>query len=107
MIRRPPRSTRTDTLFPYTTLFRSPAPQMMTFMDQEAPNGYLGTLCRANAERAQFAMERRALHADETGGARDVAAEAHHLGLEVLALEHLAGLAQRQRHDLQIGRAHV
>src|SRR3546814_4131928 len=26
MIRRPPRSTRTDTLFPYTTLFRS-APQ--------------------------------------------------------------------------------
>src|SRR3546814_21099104 len=31
MIRRPPRSTRTDTLFPYTTLFRSPdraAPEM-------------------------------------------------------------------------------
>src|SRR3546814_12748211 len=31
MIRRPPRSTRTDTLFPYTTLFRSdgrlPAPR--------------------------------------------------------------------------------
>src|SRR3546814_7189893 len=25
MIRRPPRSTRTDTLFPYTTLFRSEA----------------------------------------------------------------------------------
>src|SRR3546814_12639588 len=27
MIRRPPRSTRTDTLFPYTTLFRSVGPQ--------------------------------------------------------------------------------
>src|SRR3546814_15539768 len=26
MIRRPPRSTRTDTLFPYTTLFRSDPP---------------------------------------------------------------------------------
>src|SRR3546814_8949619 len=26
MIRRPPRSTRTDTLFPYTTLFRSASP---------------------------------------------------------------------------------
>src|SRR3546814_16912661 len=26
MIRRPPRSTRTDTLFPYTTLFRSGLP---------------------------------------------------------------------------------
>src|SRR3546814_12328633 len=28
MIRRPPRSTRTDTLFPYTTLFRSRADQL-------------------------------------------------------------------------------
>src|SRR3546814_10243586 len=27
MIRRPPRSTRTDTLFPYTTLFRSHGPR--------------------------------------------------------------------------------
>src|SRR3546814_7394329 len=27
MIRRPPRSTRTDTLFPYTTLFRSRCPE--------------------------------------------------------------------------------
>src|SRR3546814_4986527 len=27
MIRRPPRSTRTDTLFPYTTLFRSQLPK--------------------------------------------------------------------------------
>src|SRR3546814_7066009 len=27
MIRRPPRSTRTDTLFPYTTLFRSALPR--------------------------------------------------------------------------------
>src|SRR3546814_3864144 len=27
MIRRPPRSTRTDTLFPYTTLFRSAWPK--------------------------------------------------------------------------------
>src|SRR3546814_9969558 len=31
MIRRPPRSTRTDTLFPYTTLFRSP--RVMRAMD--------------------------------------------------------------------------
>src|SRR3546814_1805130 len=29
MIRRPPRSTRTDTLFPYTTLFRSVAADQM------------------------------------------------------------------------------
>src|SRR3546814_5139588 len=29
MIRRPPRSTRTDTLFPYTTLFRSQHPALV------------------------------------------------------------------------------
>src|SRR3546814_13882482 len=29
MIRRPPRSTRTDTLFPYTTLFRSPSASLL------------------------------------------------------------------------------
>src|SRR3546814_3176576 len=31
MIRRPPRSTRTDTLFPYTTLFRSLAISIRTW----------------------------------------------------------------------------
>src|SRR3546814_12240585 len=30
MIRRPPRSTRTDTLFPYTTLFRSTVEEKLT-----------------------------------------------------------------------------
>src|SRR3546814_17049307 len=39
MIRRPPRSTRTDTLFPYTTLFRS---IVLT----------LASLCRASTDRA-------------------------------------------------------
>src|SRR3546814_13464530 len=39
MIRRPPRSTRTDTLFPYTTLFRSdgPGPMGPTRMLLEKP----------------------------------------------------------------------
>src|SRR3546814_15096633 len=35
MIRRPPRSTRTDTLFPYTTLFRS----TVQTIRQQAPHG--------------------------------------------------------------------
>src|SRR3546814_14718732 len=38
MIRRPPRSTRTDTLFPYTTLFRSylfNQPRMKTLLVQK------------------------------------------------------------------------
>src|SRR3546814_14321887 len=36
MIRRPPRSTRTDTLFPYTTLFRSFFAQVFTPTEAEA-----------------------------------------------------------------------
>src|SRR3546814_5825225 len=35
MIRRPPRSTRTDTLFPYTTLFRS-TPEQVAIYDSYA-----------------------------------------------------------------------
>src|SRR3546814_3303102 len=37
MIRRPPRSTRTDTLFPYTTLFRS-AGDRPVFLDRNPDN---------------------------------------------------------------------
>src|SRR3546814_18338514 len=36
MIRRPPRSTRTDTLFPYTTLFRSRGQPADPLLDCEA-----------------------------------------------------------------------
>src|SRR3546814_18434792 len=35
MIRRPPRSTRTDTLFPYTTLFRSQADGRSVLKDRD------------------------------------------------------------------------
>src|SRR3546814_8739546 len=35
MIRRPPRSTRTDTLFPYTTLFRSQASYVYCLQSRE------------------------------------------------------------------------
>src|SRR3546814_10875477 len=37
MIRRPPRSTRTDTLFPYTTLFRSRGPRHIHRESSVAP----------------------------------------------------------------------
>src|SRR3546814_10581829 len=36
MLRRPPRSTRTDTLFPYTTLFRSGRFSLLTFYERRA-----------------------------------------------------------------------
>src|SRR3546814_2902094 len=37
MIRRPPRSTRTDTLFPYTTLFRSRPRRTRLFVPEGRP----------------------------------------------------------------------
>src|SRR3546814_5892846 len=43
MIRRPPRSTRTDTLFPYTTLFRSPVHQEGLFQLGQADRRRLGS----------------------------------------------------------------
>src|SRR3546814_16276342 len=47
MIRRPPRSTRTDTLFPYTTLFRSghevddPRPRLVAEVGRLPPRRWL------------------------------------------------------------------
>src|SRR3546814_3600642 len=65
MIRRPPRSTRTDTLFPYTTLFRSSAANMYWTMAQLvahhtsggcnlSPGDLLGTGTISGSERDQF-----------------------------------------------------
>src|SRR3546814_13529548 len=39
MLRRPPRSTRTDTLFPYTTLFRSEQLQFARTLGEVNPLG--------------------------------------------------------------------
>src|SRR3546814_6356011 len=41
MIRRPPRSTRTDTHFPYTTLFRSQSPTVELLDPEGATDGIL------------------------------------------------------------------
>src|SRR3546814_10790866 len=44
MIRRPPRSTRTDTLFPYTTLFRSTAFDPLSWHRHEMLFGFVGAI---------------------------------------------------------------
>src|SRR3546814_8108365 len=62
MIRRPPRSTRTDTLFPYTTLFRS------RIIEQD-----LAERADRGQRRAQLVADRReelVLHAVELLEAR-------------------------------------
>src|SRR3546814_3732411 len=50
MIRRPPRSTRTDTLFPYTTLFRSRAPTR---------DRVYRRACRSGRHRRNFRLDQR------------------------------------------------
>src|SRR3546814_9044933 len=53
MIRRPPRPTRTDTLFPYTTLFRS--------LNRPAADNSLTSLAKeAGMSRSAFARDVRA-----------------------------------------------
>src|SRR3546814_18567916 len=56
MIRRPPRSTRTDTLFPYTTLFRSVADFDPTIDDHDARAITITTHREAGAEHAHLAV---------------------------------------------------
>src|SRR3546814_2926961 len=61
MLQRPPRSTRTDTLFPYTTLFRSTRPisrpawcATATIMSSTAANGgRAGSAIRAARSRSR------------------------------------------------------
>src|SRR3546814_1799222 len=50
MIRRPPRSTRTDTLFPYTTLFRSRGPER----EQSLPQPSVLAICVRPRLRARL-----------------------------------------------------
>src|SRR3546814_9476262 len=50
MIRRPPRSTRTDTLFPYTTLFRSKAVQWVDRVRRTASH-QTGVCCDRMVQR--------------------------------------------------------
>src|SRR3546814_19741960 len=65
MIRRPPRSTRTDTLFPYTTLFRSADPFALVTQDEGAETRNLDVL--AIGERAAHAAENAFDHPGRIG----------------------------------------
>src|SRR3546814_1973489 len=67
MIRRPPRSTRTDTLFPYTTLFRSTLVPMILITESRA-----GIVIGAVGLVAAAAIYRRPEQGIRTRGAKQV-----------------------------------
>src|SRR3546814_9661684 len=62
MLPRPPRSTRTDPLFPYTSLFRSNRLQRINGRGDNAAIG-LAIRCRNKADAASIRFEFRAIHA--------------------------------------------
>src|SRR3546814_2066708 len=85
MIRRPPRSTRTDTLFPYTTLFRSSGTRRV---DRPPPGAAFGL---TRATRSTVALS----------GLRPV-------GLQPgLALLPVVRVADAQRHRVEIVVGHL
>src|SRR3546814_1341893 len=64
MIRRPPRSTRTDTLFPYTTLFRSAQAKRLPVLILRIAHGPMvpppdGRRQQAGADRSVIRPSRR------------------------------------------------
>src|SRR3546814_10377037 len=67
MIRRPPRSTRIDTLFPYTTLFRSVDGEVDLIQHDDRAEG-LGDLAKfddAHSIRILFSVARSEEHTSE------------------------------------------
>src|SRR3546814_13394327 len=107
MRRRPPRSTRTDTLFPYTTLFRSaeivaPLRHAMGLVDGE--QGDLRAVEQGQEARGEQALGGDVEQVDPAGQQLALHARGSFAvegGVEVLGAH--AELAQ----GLEIGRAHV
>src|SRR3546814_18642873 len=88
MIRRPPRSTRTDTLFPYTTLFRSAARRRRVQSRQERrklrlAEGFRRVALWRDADTGPF--DRSEVHTDQSQlCARYLARRSRHLFMRPL-----------------------
>src|SRR3546814_10742983 len=76
MIRRPPRSTRTDTLFPYTTLFRSLDVEHFAFAE--------AGLARRSADRVQRLLQHQRFFARDQIQRREPRSEEHTSELQSL-----------------------
>src|SRR3546814_7032894 len=113
MIRRPPRSTRTDTLFPYTTLFRAQSERpvlgaLPEIGDRLVADYVVGMAAEAHRRVVddELRIEIAALAAQD----RPVVEAARHR-LDVPLADHrgvVAGLAQQHRvGDLVVAQAHL
>src|SRR3546814_18936669 len=103
MIRRPPRSTRTDTLFPYTTLFRSLAEMAALRLGDVLGLGAAGADLDGGVAVPILFADGNDLHAFERqNGDRHMAA----VVLEQAGHPHFLR-DHASAHDPEIGRAHV
>src|SRR3546814_6456063 len=108
MIRRPPRSTRTDTLFPYTTLFRSEAQNLAGWLAADPHRGVSDQAeCQLRlAQRRMVAflarcwIEQDPLHGDYAF----VGLERHEKGRMLFAGVGRANDATRSKADLEADR---
>src|SRR3546814_2163183 len=122
MIRRPPRSTRTDTLFPYTTLFRSSSSKEPEYVEQPVEqlyNNAMDALDEGNYQRAAELfdeVERQHPYSAWATKAQLMAAHAHYendsFDDAVVALDRFIQLHPGSpdipfAYYLKIGRAHV
>src|SRR3546814_9094894 len=101
MLRRPPRSTRTDTLFPYTTLFRSPARIDRRFHRQTDAQRMRLELLRVERDAHRQALDdlhpiaRRILRRDQRKGGAGAAGDADDLAV----IDDVAAIIVRRQFD--------
>src|SRR3546814_7070787 len=98
MIRRPPRSTRTDTLFPYTTLFRARHPAVAG--RQEDHLRHANRELRAQLKPARPGRQLLLMNTRPTGWRRPDLPDAAHLSSSIGAAAH-GDTATLRPYDLQ------
>src|SRR3546814_5283203 len=112
MIRRPPRSTRTDTLFPYTTLFRSrkqleegrlaAAVSALDEQDLAAPDGEILDLDREFLTPRATVGEAQVADGEEIGRDTSELQSLMRISYAVFCLKKKQTTQYKQQHDIEL-----
>src|SRR3546814_7743783 len=97
MIRRPPRSTRTDTLFPYTTLFRSPTDLPHSPFLLLSTTAHIRNFNHAKRTRVDGASDERCLRALEHRHLPQARSEEHTSELQSIIRITYAAFCSKQK----------
>src|SRR3546814_2029788 len=102
MRRRPPRSTRTDTLFPYTTLFRSEVPALPAFALQRAVSTMIRDLGLDYWTGTVFTTNRRVWEHDDAFKERLRLMRCMAIDMETRSEEHTSELQSLMRNSYAV-----